>query len=65
LNVAIDHSLSEQCTVEVRLDAVKLGFTVRNTGIGVLYSIGTGLVDANPASYGVKPWPNERSEGWW
>lgn len=39
LNNAIDHSMSERCTVEVRLDATKLAFTVRDTGIGVFHSI--------------------------
>ncbi len=39
LNNAIDHSLSEKCTVEVRLDTAKLTFTVRDSGIGVFHSI--------------------------
>jgi anti-sigma regulatory factor (Ser/Thr protein kinase) len=39
LNNAIDHSMSERCTVEVRLDATKISFTVRDSGIGVFYSI--------------------------
>ena len=39
LNNAIDHSMSERCTVEVRLDATKITFTVRDSGIGVFYSI--------------------------
>lgn len=39
LNNAIDHSMSERCTVEVRLDAAKITFSVRDTGIGVFYSI--------------------------
>jgi anti-sigma regulatory factor (Ser/Thr protein kinase) len=39
LNNAIDHSMSEQCTVEVRLDASKITFSVRDSGIGVFYSI--------------------------
>lgn len=39
LNNAIDHSMSERCTVEVRLDATKITFTIRDTGIGVFYSI--------------------------
>jgi anti-sigma regulatory factor (Ser/Thr protein kinase) len=39
LNNAIDHSMSERCAVEVRLDATKIAFTVRDTGIGVFYSI--------------------------
>lgn len=39
LNNAIDHSMSERCTVGLRLDAAKLVFTVRDTGIGVFHSI--------------------------
>jgi anti-sigma regulatory factor (Ser/Thr protein kinase) len=39
LNNAIDHSMSDQCTIEVRLDAMKLAFTVRDSGIGVFHSI--------------------------
>lgn len=39
LNNAIDHSMSERCTVEVRLDAAKIRFAVRDTGIGAFYSI--------------------------
>jgi anti-sigma regulatory factor (Ser/Thr protein kinase) len=39
LNNAIDHSMSERCTVEVRLDATKFAFSVRDSGIGAFYSI--------------------------
>lgn len=39
LNNAIDHSMSERCTVEVRLDASKMTFSVRDRGIGAFYSI--------------------------
>jgi len=39
LNNAIDHSMSDQCTVEVRLDATKISFSVRDSGIGVFKSI--------------------------
>lgn len=39
LNNAIDHSMSDQCTIEVRLDATKVSFTVKDGGIGVFYSI--------------------------
>ena len=39
LNNAIDHSISDQCTIEVRLDATKLTFSVRDRGIGVFHSI--------------------------
>jgi anti-sigma regulatory factor (Ser/Thr protein kinase) len=39
LNNAIDHSMSERCTLEVGLDATKVTFAVRDTGIGAFYSI--------------------------
>ena len=39
LNNAIDHSMSEQCTVEMRLDAARVTFSVRDNGIGVFRSI--------------------------
>ncbi|MDH3512146.1 MAG: DUF4325 domain-containing protein [Gammaproteobacteria bacterium] len=39
LNNAIDHSMADQCTVEVRLDATRLAFSVRDKGIGVFHSI--------------------------
>lgn len=39
LNNAIDHSMTDRCTIEVRLDAAKLAFTVRESGIGVFHSI--------------------------
>jgi anti-sigma regulatory factor (Ser/Thr protein kinase) len=39
LNNAIDHSMSDLCTIEVRLNATKLAFTVRDKGIGVFNSI--------------------------
>ena len=39
LNNAIDHSMSDECTVDVRLDATKLAFDVRDKGIGVFHSI--------------------------
>jgi anti-sigma regulatory factor (Ser/Thr protein kinase) len=39
LNNAIDHSISDQCAIEVRLDATKLIFSVRDRGIGAFYSI--------------------------
>jgi anti-sigma regulatory factor (Ser/Thr protein kinase) len=39
LNNAIDHSMSERCRVEVRLDATRISFAVRDTGIGVFNSI--------------------------
>ena len=39
LNNAIDHSVSDRCTVEVRLDATKITFTVRDSGIGAFHSI--------------------------
>ena len=39
LNNAIDHSISNQCAIEVRLDATRLTFSVRDRGIGVFHSI--------------------------
>lgn len=39
LNNAIDHSMSEQCTVDMRLDAARIAFSVRDTGVGVFRSI--------------------------
>ena len=39
LNNAIDHSMGERCTVEVRLDATRLAFAVRDHGIGAFHSI--------------------------
>lgn len=39
LNNAIDHSMADQCTIEVRLDTMRLAFTVRDSGIGVFHSI--------------------------
>lgn len=39
LNNAIDHSMSDLCTIEVQLGATKLVFTVRDKGIGVFKSI--------------------------
>ena len=39
LNNAIDHSISDRCKIEVRLDATKLTFTIRDIGIGVFSSI--------------------------
>ena len=39
LNNAIDHSMSDRCRIEVSLDAGKLAFSVRDTGIGVFQSV--------------------------
>jgi biotin operon repressor/anti-sigma regulatory factor (Ser/Thr protein kinase) len=39
LNNAIDHSLSEKCSVQAYLDQYKLGFCIRDHGIGIFYSI--------------------------
>ncbi len=39
LNNAIDHSQADRCHIEVRLEAGKLSFEVRETGIGVFRSI--------------------------
>ena len=39
LNNAIDHSMAERCTIEVRSDATTVSFAIRDTGIGVFHSI--------------------------
>jgi len=39
LNNAIDHSMSDRCTIEVCLDANKVSFSVKDGGIGVFCSI--------------------------
>ena len=39
LNNAIDHSKSDQCAIEIWLDATKIGFSVKDRGIGVFHSI--------------------------
>jgi len=39
LNNAIDHSMTDRCTIEVRLDATRIAFTVRDSGIGAFHSI--------------------------
>ena len=39
LNNAIDHSMSDRCTIEFSLNAAKATFTVRDAGIGVFHSI--------------------------
>ena len=39
LNNAIDHSMSDRCRIEVCLDAAKVSFNVKDTGIGVFRSI--------------------------
>jgi len=39
LNNAIDHSRADHCNIEVRLEASRLAFEVRETGIGVFHSI--------------------------
>ena len=39
LNNAIDHSASENCTVQVKVDAARIRFDVRDKGIGVFHSI--------------------------
>ncbi len=39
LNNAIDHSMSDRCTIGVCLDAVKFSFSVKDSGIGVFQSI--------------------------
>jgi anti-sigma regulatory factor (Ser/Thr protein kinase) len=51
LNNAIDHSMDDQCQIEVRLDGMRLAFTVRDGGIGVFHSIADkfGLQDEQAA----------------
>jgi anti-sigma regulatory factor (Ser/Thr protein kinase) len=39
LNNAIDHSMSDRCKIEVRLDATKISFSIKDSGIGVFHSI--------------------------
>lgn len=39
LNNAIDHSLSEKCFVEVKLDEFTLQFRIRDYGIGLFFSL--------------------------
>ena len=39
LNNAIDHSMADKCHIDVQLDATKLAFTIRDTGVGVFRSI--------------------------
>ena len=39
LNNAIDHSKSAQCALETWLDATRMGFSVKDHGIGVFHSI--------------------------
>jgi len=39
LNNAIDHSMSDRCTVEFSLDAARITFSVNDAGIGVFHSI--------------------------
>jgi anti-sigma regulatory factor (Ser/Thr protein kinase) len=39
LNNAIDHSMTDRCRIEARLDATKVAFSVKDDGIGVFQSI--------------------------
>ena len=39
LNNAIDHSMSDKCRIELRVDAINVFFTIRDYGIGVFQSI--------------------------
>jgi predicted transcriptional regulator len=39
LNNAIDHSSSEECSVDVSLDQYRFNFRIRDFGIGIFYSI--------------------------
>lgn len=50
-NNAIDHSLSEKCSVEVSIDRYSFDFHIRDFGIGIFYSIFSkfGLADENAA----------------
>lgn len=51
LNNAIDHSMTERCTIEIQLDATKVAFSIKDAGIGVFYSIAEkfGLQDEHAA----------------
>ena len=39
LNNAIDHSMTDRCTIEVSADSAKVSFSVKDGGIGAFYSI--------------------------
>lgn len=39
LNNAIDHSMSDRCAIERRVDATKVSLSVKDGGIGVFSSI--------------------------
>jgi len=39
LNNAIDHSMADQCAIEAGLDSAMLRFSVKDSGIGVFFSI--------------------------
>lgn len=39
LNNAIDHSMADCCKIEVRIDAARVSFNVKDPGIGVFHSI--------------------------
>ncbi len=39
LNNAIDHSMSDRCKIDVSLDSARVGFNVKDSGIGVFRSI--------------------------
>lgn len=51
LNNAIDHSKSDQCTIEVGVDATRIRFSVKDGGIGAFHSIAEkfGLQDEHAA----------------
>jgi biotin operon repressor/anti-sigma regulatory factor (Ser/Thr protein kinase) len=51
LNNVIDHSASPDCTIDVAVDARRVGFEVRDFGIGVFHSIASkfGLADEQDA----------------
>ncbi len=51
LNNAIDHSHSEKCTLEARLDQYRFSFSIRDRGVGIFHSVYSkfGLPDEHAA----------------
>ena len=43
LNNAIEHSKADRCRLDLRLDAGRVSFTIRDRGIGAFYSIASNL----------------------
>lgn len=39
LNNVVDHSMSRNCTVDMRVDSARISFSIRDTGVGVFWSI--------------------------